>query len=116
MKILALEFSSGQSSVAVRSEGRPMARVVHEGRRHTPALGMVDETLRLAGWEREDVECLVVGLGPGSYGGIRSAIALAQGWQLARGTRLLGLSTVSCLAAQAQAAGQTGLLQILIDA
>jgi len=35
--------------------------------------------LKQAGLEREAIDCIAVGLGPGSYTGIRSAIALAQG-------------------------------------
>jgi tRNA threonylcarbamoyladenosine biosynthesis protein TsaB len=59
---------------------------------------------------------VAVGLGPGSYNGLRGAIALAQGWQLARREKLLGLSSVQCLAAQAQAEGITGRMSIVIDA
>src|SRR5207244_1717411 len=56
---------------------------------------------------------------PGSYTGIRSAIALAQGWQLACGSgqiRLLGVSSVECLAAQAQVDGLSGRVNVMIDA
>ena len=56
------------------------------------------------------------GLGPGSYTGIRLAIALAQGWQLARPVKLLGISSAECLAAQAQAEGIFGRVQVVIDA
>jgi tRNA A37 threonylcarbamoyladenosine modification protein TsaB len=41
---------------------------------------------------------------------------LAQGWQLARGLRLLGISSVEALAAQAQAASLHGQVHVLIDA
>jgi tRNA threonylcarbamoyl adenosine modification protein YeaZ len=121
MKILALEFSSPQHSVAVvqeRTEAGPLAlsKLVETGGRSTNALGMVEEALRAAQLDRAHVECLVIGLGPGSYTGIRSAIALAQGWQLARGVRLLGISSAECLAAQAQAEGILGRVHVVIDA
>lgn len=90
--------------------------VVRSGGRATPALEMIEEVLAQAGIEREAVECIAVGLGPGSYHGIRAAIALAQGWQLARGTRLLGLSSVDCIAAQAQAEGLFGQITAVVDA
>ena len=77
---------------------------------------MVETVLKQAGLEREQIECLAIGLGPGSYTGIRVAIALAQGWQLARRVRLLGLSSVECIAAQAQADGFTGKACVVIDA
>jgi tRNA threonylcarbamoyl adenosine modification protein YeaZ len=123
MKILAVEFSSAQRSVAVVQAGgtgphapEATAEVVETGARSARALGLVEETLRIAQLDREQVECLAIGLGPGSYAGIRSAIALAQGWQLARGVKLLGVSSVECLAAQAQADGIHGRVHVVIDA
>ena len=79
-------------------------------------MSLIDAALSAAGFERESVDCLAVGLGPGSYNGIRSAIALAQGWQIARGTKLLGISSAESLAAQAQVERIHGLINIVIDA
>ncbi len=124
MKILALEFSSPQRSVAALegpAEPTPLrlGEVVETGARSLNALGMVEDALREAQLEREQIECLAVGLGPGSYTGIRAAIALAQGWQLAsvQGViKLLGISSVECLAAQAQAEGLLGRVTVAVDA
>jgi tRNA threonylcarbamoyl adenosine modification protein YeaZ len=79
-------------------------------------LAMVEEALRQAGREREQVDCLAVGLGPGSYTGIRAAISLAQGWQLAREVRLLGVSTGEAIAVGAAAEGLAGSVGVVIDA
>ena len=123
MTILAIEFSSAQRSVAVVQAGgggpqAPVsaAEVVETGQRSTHALGMVEEALRAAQLEREQIGCLAIGLGPGSYTGIRAAIALAQGWQLARHVNLLGISSVECLAAQAHSDGLYGRVHIVVDA
>jgi tRNA threonylcarbamoyl adenosine modification protein YeaZ len=121
MKILALEFSSPQRSAAVvhrAGDGGPhrLSETIETGTRLTNAFGLIEEALRQAQLDREQVECLAVGLGPGSYNGIRLAIALAQGWQLARPVKLLGVSSVECLAAQAQADGIFGHIEIVIDA
>src|SRR5436309_7260148 len=124
MKILALEFSSPQRSVAVvqgPTEARPLSlsEVIETGGRGSNVLGMIAEALREAQIEREQVECLAIGIGPGSYTGIRCAIALAQGWQLAcrpGRLRLLGVSSVECLAAQAQADGLSGRINVMINA
>jgi tRNA threonylcarbamoyl adenosine modification protein YeaZ len=121
MKILALEFSSPQRSVAVvqeRAGAGPfcLGEAIETGARSTNVLGLVEEALRQAQIERAQIECLAIGLGPGSYNGIRLAIALAQGWQLAREVKLLGISTAECLAAEAQAAGIFGRVQVVIDA
>ena len=123
MKILALEFSSAQRSVAVvqaggNALGAPLAcsEVIETRPRSTNTLGLVEEALRAAQLDRAQIECLAIGLGPGSYVGIRSAIALAQGWQLARDVKLLGVSSAECLAAQAQAEGICGRVHVVIDA
>ena len=116
MKILALEFSSAQRSVALVVDGQVRGRAQETGTRESRALSLIESALSAAGLERETVDCLAVGLGPGSYGGIRSAIALAQGWQLARGTKTLGISSVESLAAQARMEKIHGEVNILIDA
>ena len=67
------------------------------------AFSMIEKILGATKIEREQIEMICVGLGPGSYTGIRAAIAMAQGWQLARGTKLLGVSSVASLAEQAGA-------------
>jgi tRNA threonylcarbamoyladenosine biosynthesis protein TsaB len=124
MTILALEFSSGQRSVAVvrRRAGDAsfvVSEVVEPGAGGTRALGMIEDALREAGLEREQIEVLAIGLGPGSYTGIRVALSLAQGWQLASrngGMKLLGISSAECVAAQAQAEKMSGRANVVIDA
>ncbi len=116
MKILALEFSSDQRSAAVVVDGLLRGRAQETGTREGRPLGLIAAALSAAALEREDIECLAVGLGPGSYAGIRSAIALAQGWQLARGAKILGISSVECLAAQAQAEKIFGRVNVVSDA
>lgn len=117
MKILAIEFSSSQRSVAVVDGSSARSFEVSEaGSRAAHALQIIDTALTQAKLEREQIECLAVGIGPGSYTGIRSAISLAQGWSLAREVRLLGLGSVECLAAQAQREGLTGRVDVVVDA
>jgi tRNA threonylcarbamoyl adenosine modification protein YeaZ len=121
MKILALEFSSPQRSVAVvhgAADAGPLCfgEAIETGARSTNALGLVEDALRQAQLDRAQIECLAIGLGPGSYNGIRLAIALAQGWQLARPIKLLGISSAECLAAQAQTEGIFGQVEVVIDA
>ena len=139
MTILALEFSSLQRSVAVlRTEGAVMtAEVIETGGERTNAFGMIEQVLAGAKIEREQIEVIAVGLGPGSYTGVRAAISLAQGWQLAfaepeqenssqtmasaqrrlaRGVKLLGVSSAECLVAQARTEKILGRVSVVIDA
>src|SRR5438128_3011946 len=116
MTILALEFSSSQRSVAVARGGRVRADASETGGRETHAFGMIEKILAAAKIGRAEIECLAVGLGPGSYTGIRVALAIAQGWQLATGVKLLGIGSADCLAAQAQAEKIFGRVNVVIDA
>lgn len=116
MTILALEFSSEQRSVALARGGVVLAEASESGGRNTKAFALIEKVLATAKVAREEIEAIAVGLGPGSYTGIRAAIAVAQGWQLARGVKLLGISSAECLAAQAQAAEIFGRVNVVIDA
>lgn len=153
MKILALEFSSAQRSVAVGDSGaepetirppedqEPRSEIGHKSPGHEQSLepcnlirgpgwwevvetgpggvqpfAMIERALSGAGICRETIECIAIGIGPGSYTGIRAAIAMAQGWHLATAVRLLPVSSVDCLAAQAQAEGFAGRADFIIDA
>ena len=117
MNLLALEFSSSQRSVAVLNaipNGTTCFEVVETG--GLGPLGMIEQALRNAGVEREQIERIAIGLGPGSYTGIRAAIALAQGWELASGVKLLGIGSDEALAEDARIQGIFGRVNIAIDA
>jgi tRNA threonylcarbamoyl adenosine modification protein YeaZ len=117
MKILALEFSSSQRSVAVACGAGHVREAIETARGHTmQPFTMIESALTDANIERTEVECVAVGLGPGSYTGIRAGIALAQGWQLARPVKLLGIASVEAIAAQAQSDGLRGPVHVVVDA
>jgi len=124
VKILAFEFSSPQRSVAVVDEAqnekrRASAEVLEIGDSGTRGIGMIDVALQQARVEREQIELIAVGLGPGSYNGIRLSIAMAQGWQLASGEpgiKVLGISSAECIVAEASSEGMEGQVTIIIHA
>src|SRR4029079_19485717 len=109
-----VEFSSERRSVAVVENGRLLSDVFDVGGR--VAIGLVERALSEARVEREQIECIAVGIGPGSYSGIRGAISLAQGWQLAREIKCIGISSIECIAAQAQRDGVFGQVAVVVDA
>ncbi|MBO36040.1 MAG: tRNA (adenosine(37)-N6)-threonylcarbamoyltransferase complex dimerization subunit type 1 TsaB, partial [Verrucomicrobiales bacterium] len=88
MKILALEFSSRHRSVGITEGAQALSRVETDEVRQSP-LTLIDRALNEANLPRESISTIALGTGPGSYTGIRSAIATAQGWQLARNINLL---------------------------
>jgi tRNA threonylcarbamoyl adenosine modification protein YeaZ len=116
MKILAIEFSSPRRSVAVLDGALILAEQAEAAGQTVSPLRLVEQALAAAKISREQIECVVVGLGPGSYTGIRGAIALAQGWQLATGVKLLGVSSADGIAAHAQAEKVFGRVNVVIDA
>lgn len=117
MMTLAFEFSSARRSVALADGGQVLAEAVDaSGGRGTGAFGLIEQVLARAQVARAAIEVIAVGLGPGSYTGIRAAIAVAQGWQLARATKLLGVSSLASLAAQAQAESLFGRVNLVVDA
>jgi tRNA threonylcarbamoyl adenosine modification protein YeaZ len=116
MKILALEFSSPRRSVAVLDGSTVLAEQAEAVGQSVPPLRLVEQALAAAKVGREQIECVAIGLGPGSYTGVRGAIALAQGWQLAVNVKLLGVSSADCIAAQAQAEKIFARVNVVIDA
>ena len=115
MKILALEFSSSQRAVVVSDGANPIARVVTDNLKTSPLL-LIDEVLEKGRTDRAEINVIALGIGPGSYTGIRSAIAVAQGWQLAKAVKLSPISSTEVLAATARAEGQRGETHLIIDA
>ncbi len=115
MKILALEFSSLIRSVAVFEEHKELASCRTESRDEGP-FSLIESALKAAGCSQGDIDCIAIGRGPGSYTGIRSAIAIAQGWQLASGVKLCGVSSVEAIARQAHVVATDNSFAVLIDA
>ncbi len=113
--ILALEFSSNRRSVAI-ADGKDVFARVETNDVKKPPLTLIDEALKKANLKRTAIETISIGIGPGSYTGIRSAIATAQGWQLARSTNLLPIPSAEILAASAAANSQRGEIHFIINA
>lgn len=119
MMILGLDFSTDRRSAAVidgieNGELSVRSSVTDESLRNPWPL--IQKALREAEIEREAITRLAVGLGPGSYTGIRASLAVAQGWQLGRSIQTCGVSTFQALAAQAQNLGYFGSVSMVVDA
>lgn len=120
MKILGIECSSRFRSIAA-VEFNAAGEILRHGRadwdspRDTPIVSLVTTALRQADINRREIQCLAIGIGPGSLTGIRIAIAHALGWSLALPIRRLGISTIDVLARQIAALGHSGSARILID-
>lgn len=116
MICLALECSTSRRSVAVARDGSPLAEASHSIGRDTPLFGLIADVLARAGLTPTDLGCVTVGLGPGSYTGIRIAIAAAQGLDIAHPLRLLGIPSVEATALRARLLGLRGHTAVVTDA
>ena len=108
---LALDGSTDVCSTALlglnggqgRERPRPLAsRSEHSGRGQARVLlNMVDEMLAETGATPSDLASVVVGIGPGTFTGVRIAVATARGVALALKVPVVGVSSLAALAAAA---------------
>ncbi len=93
--ILALETSTPRASLAVYFPGKDEVEwetSFETDRSHNSVIfGPVTEALERFG---DDLKRIVVGLGPGSYSGVRVAIAVANGLAISRELPLQGVSSL----------------------
>ena len=95
MKVLALELSSPVGSIAFSgADDGPAFRTFPADRKDS---GFFFENLREIYEALGPPDLIVVGLGPGSYAGVRIAIATATGLRIASGARLVGLPSVCAI-------------------
>jgi tRNA threonylcarbamoyl adenosine modification protein YeaZ len=95
MKTLALEMSTAQGSIAWREDGEALfdGRFAAD-RKHSGAFfENVQQCLERFGRP----EKIIVGLGPGSYAGVRIAIATALGLRSATKAQLAGIPSICAL-------------------
>jgi len=93
----------------VRDDPEPGARPAHASR----LLAAAEEALAAAGVGWEAVERLAVGVGPGSFTGLRIGIATARALAQGRGLPVAGVSTLEALA---RGAGDAPLVLAVLDA
>lgn len=93
--ILAIETSTSRGSVALVEEGdvRDM-REFSSDRAHN---SVIFEPLAAVLKDAPPLSLVVVGTGPGSYGGVRVGIAAALGVSLAQGVPLIGVPSICAL-------------------
>ena len=102
MKILALDAALDGFSAALDDGGaEPIA--VRTGRQDALEHGLarIAGLLADAGWRLRDVDRLAVGIGPGSFTGVRIAVAYAKSLAYAAGIPLVGVSSYDALEPEA---------------
>ncbi|MGH6824751.1 tRNA (adenosine(37)-N6)-threonylcarbamoyltransferase complex dimerization subunit type 1 TsaB [Methyloceanibacter sp.] len=113
MNILALDTSMGACSAAVLLADGSTQRIVlceeRMARGHAEALmPMIAEVMTGAGLDFAALDLIAATLGPGSFTGVRIAIAAARGFALVTGARLWGTDSLSVMAKAALESGLAG--------
>lgn len=112
-RLLCIDASTDTLSVAVGSGRAGDAVHAHTGpgAAHSSAtlLPVVHDLLQRAGWRLSELDAIVFGRGPGSFTGLRTACAVAQGLAYGagserhpRGLPLLPIDTLAALAEEAR--------------
>lgn len=105
MRILALDAALSRCSVSLVQDGTVLAtRSAVSGRGQSAVLAPMVEAVLLALPEGSALDAVAVTVGPGSFTGLRTAIALAHGLGAA-GCPVIGVTVAEALA---QAAGDVG--------
>lgn len=102
MKLLALDTSTENCSVALWLDGEVLSRQELAGQRHSDLiLPMLEALLGEAGISLKSLHGIAFGEGPGSFTGLRIGCGVAQGLALGADLPVLGISTLLTLAAAA---------------
>lgn len=99
-RLLAFDTSTSSLAVAVMEDGRLLAeRSMHAERDHSSLLvTAIGECLDTAGLSKRDLTGIAVGVGPGSYTGIRIAVTTAKTLAWALRLPVYGASSLEALA------------------
>ena len=101
-RILALETSEKNAAVAAWEKDRLILEIRPEGRSAQTLAPAIQELLDRLGWKSRAVQCVAVGIGPGSFTGLRVGMTTAKMFAYATGAKLIGIDTLEALAAAVQ--------------
>ena len=112
MNILALDTSTNACTVAICHDDKVAQRHAELPREHVKKiLPFVQECLGELQLKAQDLDHIAVGIGPGSFTGLRIAASIAQGLAFAVDAKLVPISSLQALAQSAHA--ETGASQVL---
>jgi tRNA threonylcarbamoyladenosine biosynthesis protein TsaB len=105
VRILGIETSTVRGSVALVDGERIVAALEHhrENAHGESILPLVEQALAEAGWSRGQLDRIAVGIGPGSFTGLRVGIAVAQGISEGLEVPLVGVPSLQAMALAAPA-------------
>lgn len=101
MKILSIDSSGLVASVALMSDDILVGEyTIHNKKTHSQTLlPMISDMLAMAGAEPEELDCIAVSAGPGSFTGLRIGASTAKGLAWTLGIPVVPVSSLMGLAA-----------------
>ncbi|MEM8874311.1 MAG: tRNA (adenosine(37)-N6)-threonylcarbamoyltransferase complex dimerization subunit type 1 TsaB [Planctomycetota bacterium] len=104
MKLLALETSTRQGSIALWDDGVVAERAYAAGFRQAKSLvGEIDLLCRSAGWTPTDLQRVAVSIGPGSFTGVRVGLGVAKMLALSLGVEVVAVPSLLAAAQRSSA-------------
>ena len=112
--ILCIETGTDICSVGIARDGELTSlRESDQGRDHAKHLGLfVDELLRETGIAPDELDAVAVGMGPGSYTGLRIGVSFAKGLCYGQNIPLITVGSLDALAEVAIEDYEAGILDV----
>ena len=112
--ILCIETGTDICSVGLSKDGELISlRESDEGRDHAKRVGVfVDELLRENDIAPDELDAIAVGMGPGSYTGLRIGVSFAKGMCYGLQIPLVAVGSLDALAAVAIEDNEAGILDV----
>ena len=116
MVIMGIDSTTPQSSVALLKDGQVLvqAESVKNSTRSNQVLSLLDKVLKDSYTRLEDVDCLCLTIGPGSFTGLRVGASLLKGLVLATSKPFVKIDTLEATALQAMPANNK--ICVILDA
>jgi len=116
--ILCFDTATTACTVSLLTDGGQFSRHKEESNIHSTALlRMIDEVLTEASLELSNIDILGVGIGPGSFTGLRIGIGVAQGLAYTHNIDIAAVSTLEVVALNALEEGSdSGIITVGLDA
>ena len=117
MKLIAIDTSTENCSVALLNEDRIAFRSEVAPQKHAEiVLEMLDTILKDNSLSKDDLDGLVLGIGPGSFTGVRIAASTVQGLALGLNLKVAIITSLEALAIEALSKASASYVVSSIDA
>lgn len=112
--ILCIETGTDICSVGIARDGELVSlRESDEGRDHAKKVGVfVDELLRETGISPDELDAVAVGMGPGSYTGLRIGVSFAKGLCYGLRKPLIAIGSLDALVEVAREDAEAGIVDV----